>query len=82
MKLQLAIYDIYDGGALISEEAFDVVSVGAPFSAPGLFGTNDPFKTVLYKDSAGITLSQYVSAGEGLINIYVDGLIKRYKLIN
>ena len=82
MKLHLTIFAPCNGGAVLSEAFFNVVSVGEPFAAPGIFGTGDPFKTVLYKDDAGIVRSQYIHEGSGLTNIYTDDLAYRYELIN
>jgi len=85
MKLQLTIYDPCAGGAVLKRESFEVVRIEGPFTAPGFFGTNDPFKTVIYKDNNGKIGYKFFNVGNNTTNtsnIYIDNLVEQYKLID
>jgi len=84
MKIELTIYDPGAAGAVLKRESFEVVRIEGPFTAPGLFGTDDPFKTVIYKGNDGRLNYKFFKAGNATntANIYTNNLVKQYKLID
>ena len=85
MKIELTIYDPCAGGAVLKRESFEVVRIEGPFTAPGFFGTDDPFKTVIYKDNGGKIRYKFFNVGNnttGTANVYTNNIVKQYKLID